>query len=434
MNHNLKQFLHKAQNVSLSEHKKEIIRSRIQEFVEMTPIQVEAKQITKLRSPHYISKFSVLNLSKAVSFALIVLIASGSTMSYASEDTLPGDTFYTVKVNFTEPIQESLALSKEAKLEVKTKQVEKRLTEAQTLLEKNDTNPEKHAEVEVRIEKEIEQITKEIDKLQEKGDVEVILNTTSKLQPVLQAHKEALQEVTGDKLTQIQEATEQKPEEVEEKETKTEVAGNLLETVERKLEEVEEKETKALEKFEELEKDSTQNEKVNQATSKQVEKALKEINQVKEEIEKTTVIQDQSTETQEIESFLDESISSIDKELSQDLKMISVIEAELLLEESKNLYEAGFYTKAYEKAQEALKVTQSLEAGKRIEEIQETIHTQNKVIQEESSEDTPQNTPSETTSTTETKIQVEIESNPNFEEQASQAIQALEAQLVSFNQ
>ncbi len=195
MNQEFKKIINTAKNIRLSEIKKASIRAHVEEFIALTPIR--QPQQSPLRSPFYFSRFTMLHMTKVLSLVLIVLVTGGSTMTLASEKTLPGDVFYTVKVNIKEPLEAKLARTPEAKLEFKTKQVEKRLTEAQILLQKNDTTPSKHKEVEDRVEQKIEEISEGIATLQAEGDVATILATTSKLEPVLQAHKEALEGVVA---------------------------------------------------------------------------------------------------------------------------------------------------------------------------------------------------------------------------------------------
>lgn len=442
MNNNFKKLINTAQNIELSQEKKDSIRMRVESFMEMTPVRISTPNT--LRDRRYISKFSVLNFSKAVSFALIILVAGGSTISYASEDTLPGDTFYTVKVKFTEPIQESLAFSQEAKLEVQTKQIEKRLTEAQTLLEKNDTTPEKHAKVEALVEKQAEEISKSIDKLQEKGDVEAILNTTSKLQPVLKAHKEALEEVSQSKteyeeessiLTTLSEETtennmviettaDQTIEEIQtekDKAQKTEEKStatlNLLQAVERTIEKVEQKETQALEQVEQLEKEGLN---INQVTTKKVEEASKEINDAKETIQKETdQIEVPMNEAQDLDTLIDTSITTLDQNLKSDMRLLSITEAEILLEESKKLFDEGFYKLSLEKAQQALQITEEIQINRKIETLRESIRNiESQTLEEISSKKSEETTPL-----------IETSKSIKVQDQASQAIQALEEQL-----
>lgn len=448
MNNNFKKFIHTSKNIKLSEKRKDLVRGKVVEFVEMNPIRTRNPQ--PLQSPFYLSKFSVLNFSKAVSFALIVLIAGGSTMSYASEDTLPGDLFYTVKVNFTEPIQTSLALSPQAKLEVKTKHVEKRLTEAQILLKNNDTTPQKHAEVEARVERKVSEISKTITKLQEKGDVETILKTTSQLEPVLQAHRQALQDIiqqetqtnaelfsnTSDEetlftITPLSEISDFPAEEIitdiasdvsktnlPAEKSKTEIADTLLRQVEASLVKVEKQEVETLVRIEEF----TQNgsDKASQVATSKVLELSKEIASIKQANQKALDIQSQNSASEntnnDIEMFLDTSISEMNETFKQDIQEIMLIEAEILLEESRQLFEQGLHKEALLKAQEALKLTGGFEISQRLTILKESVTTGqtnqiNTVVQ-----------PPVDISETEKEI-IHIES------QAIQVIQSLEKQL-----
>jgi hypothetical protein len=440
---NFNKLIQSAKHIKLSQEKKDFIRARVENFMDYNPITRTTS------SPFSVPKISVFNFSKAISFALIILVASGGTISYASENTLPGDTLYTVKVNVKEPLEQKLAITPEAKLGVKTKQVEKRLTEAQTLLEKNDTSPEKHKEVEVRVTKQVEEISETITLLQEKGDVETILATTSKLQPVLKAHQEALQEVAHSEDTKIalsKNSSEPEKEietnsfaltenEIETDEnilaigttsttttvsediSKSSLADTLLKTVEKTLLQVEEQETKALESVSELEVNETTKDLITSVTDKKVEEATKEIDQIKNEITEAQNALISPTENkvdQSLEEILASEAEMLETTAKQDATLLTVADAELLLLESKKLFEQGLYKESLEKAQEAIKITATIEANKNIEAAKEAVNTLEVTKQEELT------TPEKTTP---------LENQIKIEDQASQAIQSLENSL-----
>lgn len=453
MSNHLKKLISEAKKINFPFEKKDLIRARIQDFINLTPV---TKNLEPIKSTFYISKFAVLNISKVVSFSLIILLVGGSTMSYASENSLPGDSLYTVKVNIKEPIETKLAFTPQTKLEVKTKQVEKRLSEAQTLIQRNDMSPEKHKEVEVRLEKKVEEISKTIDGLQEKGDVETILLTTSKLQPVLKAHKENLKREVELKKAQetekdiqvslmttmsleIESATEipnenndvsqinilstqASPSISEEKveEDPADFSSTLLKTIERTLLQVEERETKVLETITELEKNNQTNSiNISNVTNKKVEEAAKGINQIKNSIEtKALVVSDENQKSEEI---LIKDIQTIDTELKQDLLTITVAEAELLLAESKNLFEQGLYKESLTKAQEAIKTTATIEVNKKIDAVKD----RESFILEQTSLNTKKLIETQIKSIQKTETTIKIE------EQASQAIKSLENSLNS---
>lgn len=449
MSKELEKLIQSAKQINLSPEKKDLIRARVQDFIELTPI---TKQISKPILSPFVARVSISYFSKAISFALIVLIAGGSTISYASEDTLPGDTLYTVKVNVKEPLEEKLAFSPQAKLEVKTKQVEKRLTEAQTLLQNNDTSPEKHKEVESRVEKQVEEISQTITELQEKGDVETILSTTSKLQPVLKAHQEALKEVAENSSSQVNEEDSETETGItessmrlmtteislsavatetvvvtttsvstgtSESELKSSLADTLLKTVEKTLLQVEEQETKALESVAELEVNETNTELISIVTDKKVEEATKEINQIKDEISQaeSKVTEVNPEEPITAEDTMVQDVQELNDSLKRDATLLTVSDAEILLAESKRLFEQGFYKESLAKAQEAIKITAMIEANKKIDEAKEVI-----MPEEENNISTEQELISEEKATS-------LENQIKIEEQASQAIQSLESSL-----
>jgi hypothetical protein len=443
MSKELEKLIQSAKQITLSPEKKALIRAHIQDFIELTPI---TKSISKPILSPLVSRVSVSYFSKAISFALIVLIAGGSTISYASEDTLPGDTLYTVKVNVKEPLEEKLAFSPQAKLEVKTKQVEKRLTEAQTLLQNNDISPEKHKEVESRVEKQVEEISQTITELQEKGDVETILSTTSKLQPVLKAHQEALQEVAHTSLEKTVEENSEEPLtlsatevslsaiatqttqiantstasiDASEIELKSSLADSLLKTVEKTLLQVEGQETKALESVAELEVNEINTELISTVTDKKVEEATKEINQIKDEISQaeTKIAQENLEQTETTEETLTQDIQELNESLKRDATLLTISDAEMLLAESKKLFDEGFYKESLEKAQEAIKITAMIEANKKIDEAKEIVMPEEQITVLPEKELIPE------------EKMTPLENQIQIEEQASQAIQSLESSL-----
>lgn len=65
--------------------------------------------------------------------ALALFLIVGSGVTYAAEGTLPGDTLYPLKVNFTEEVRSAFTFSKESEASWKTRRAERRLEEAEKL-------------------------------------------------------------------------------------------------------------------------------------------------------------------------------------------------------------------------------------------------------------------------------------------------------------
>ncbi len=195
MNKEIKNFIKRAKLERLSENEKNTLRAKILEFIAYNPIR---GKMPALREKNYISIFEVRSFVKAAAFLLIIaVVAGGSGVSYAAQNSLPGETLYSIKVNVNEAIEEGFARSPEAKVAVQSKKVERRLEEAQTLAKTNKLSADNQKIVIAQIEEHIEELEEGIAALREDGEVELVLETTAKLAPVMEAHKEIL-EKSGD--------------------------------------------------------------------------------------------------------------------------------------------------------------------------------------------------------------------------------------------
>jgi hypothetical protein len=65
--------------------------------------------------------------------AALILLLAGGGVAFAAEATLPGDRLYPVKVEVTEPLRDSLALSSSGKAYLEELKIERRLKEAAKL-------------------------------------------------------------------------------------------------------------------------------------------------------------------------------------------------------------------------------------------------------------------------------------------------------------
>lgn len=192
MKKEFKNFIDNIKNIKLSEKEKAILSSKISEFISFNPIRDKAYIPG---NKNYLSIFEVQYFARATALILIIgIVVGGSGVSYAASDALPGEKLYTVKVNINEKIEESLALTTEAKVVVESKQVERRLEETQTLVKENKLSENAKKIVEKKLDEHIDNLTKDITTLKEDGKVEVVLETTAKLTPVLEVHKEILED------------------------------------------------------------------------------------------------------------------------------------------------------------------------------------------------------------------------------------------------
>lgn len=128
---------------------------------------------------------------------IAVFIISGSGISFAAEGALPGDLLYPVKVTVNEEIRARLAFSDEAKTEWEAARVERRLEEAETLVEQGRLDAEIRVEIEERFEKHAERMRGRIEAFEEGGNVESAAAFGSNLETVLNTHERILEKLAG---------------------------------------------------------------------------------------------------------------------------------------------------------------------------------------------------------------------------------------------
>lgn len=87
---------------------------------------------------------------KIVPLALLGAILCGGTVSFAAENTTPGDALYPIKIHVNEKMRGALALTNDAKASLEAELAEKRLKEAEELKSEDRLTNEKRAELRER--------------------------------------------------------------------------------------------------------------------------------------------------------------------------------------------------------------------------------------------------------------------------------------------
>jgi len=122
---------------------------------------------------------------------LILIIGVGGT-AYASEDALPGDVLYPVKVNISEPIQTALVPSDKGKAAWHAILAERRLEEAAQLAAKGTLTPDTQEEIAANFNEQVDASDENADQLERHGDMLGSLSVRSDLDARLTAHEQIL--------------------------------------------------------------------------------------------------------------------------------------------------------------------------------------------------------------------------------------------------
>lgn len=370
MNKIFRKFIKGVKEIKLSDSEKSVLRSKISEFISFNPIR---DNVSMPKSKNYISIFTVQHFVKGVAFLLVVaIVAGGSGVSYAASSSLPGDKLYNIKVNVNEKIEESLAITPEAKAAVKSKKVERRLEETQTLVKTNKLNETSKKIVEEKLEKHIEELSKEIENLKETGEIDIVLETTAKLTPVLEAHKDKLIEANIKETETLLEKVETTIKNVEEEEKEI-------------ISEVEDKE-EAIEIEEGLESNTEEDQKVDEA-----------LEESKEELEEIS---------ERISSLVESRIESAEDKLSNLKKDVESVKTDIAKIEEEKPTEQSVSTEAEVKTQD--NPTEDLKEKVEVTETKAVNSLMQKAVAPEE-KDTSISTEAETSETSTTKEKIEEE-------------------------
>ena len=175
--------LEKIKKIKLREDEKALIRANLIDRINGRPILSPYKFDF---SPFVlVSNWNRFSLMKVGSFAVLFMFVFGSSLTYASEQSLPGEALYSIKVNVKEEIEIKLASTPEKKANVEKTHIEKRLEEISTLKDEGNLTEENSAIVINEFKERTQDLHNSIDDLQDSGESEVILEITQNLIPTL---------------------------------------------------------------------------------------------------------------------------------------------------------------------------------------------------------------------------------------------------------
>ena len=129
-------------------------------------------------------------LHRPVATALVLVLISGTGVSFAAESSLPGDALYAVKKNITEPVRVALATGAEAKANVQIDLAERRIEEAATLSSEGRLDEATQDELAASFETHAASAAAEVEKIDEDSSARVEL--ASRFETRLAAHEAVL--------------------------------------------------------------------------------------------------------------------------------------------------------------------------------------------------------------------------------------------------
>lgn len=190
--------------IHLNAEEKASMRFRIVKQIELATPYTQRPSIT----PSYKSPFFFPHLAlgrRALAGFVAVLLVGSTGVSFAAENTLPGDILYPVKIHVTEEVRSALTVGSTAKVKWEKDRVVKRVVETEKLIKNKALTPERKKEAEAAIKQQIQNFSDVANS--EKLNPVAVIDATSDLEPTLKAHQEVLLALSSD--TQEEETSTQ---------------------------------------------------------------------------------------------------------------------------------------------------------------------------------------------------------------------------------
>lgn len=197
MNDPFKKLHTKARTVALTPEEKLRIKAAVLQYADTHPISLVRKDefgrqgsgTARKSWPHY-QMLTTKTLTMTV--GLIIAIVLGGGVTFAAEQSLPGDALYTVKTSVNENVQEFLAINTEAKARVNARLAERRLEEAEQLAIKGNLSSEVQVDLRTKFEARSENAQKFIGELTAKNDLDAAASLSSDMEARLKVRSSVL--------------------------------------------------------------------------------------------------------------------------------------------------------------------------------------------------------------------------------------------------
>lgn len=282
----VKQIKRVAKDTHLSVTEKTEMKSLLLQHVKENPPHVSVFHGYSIPTPFSIQNF---RNKKTLSVFVMAGLLMGSTLSFAAENTAPGDLLYPIKVGINEQVRGIVAITPKAKADWEVQLAERRLKEMEKLAIEANISPEIKVLAKQNFTASSERVKSRILKLEEDHDNEDAISTAGTFRDMLRKHEETIdnsdnhkKEIKAKQELSAQSATTTSVQSEKNIEPLKDVREMLRETrdeAEKKHEELKEKYNK------ELNKDSRETPEGNQANKPQMN-SYKENNNSKIDVNK----------------------------------------------------------------------------------------------------------------------------------------------------
>ncbi len=260
-------LLEKANDISLTTEEKTAGASAFRAFMEInTPANVPAESIEstesvktsnvqkpkeKLKSLYTSWDILTMKASREASRALVFIKKNHmaytavvllfaflftSSIAYASQDSLPGDILYPVKIHVHEKIESVLATKTEDKARVAVKHAVNRVKEAETLASEGKIDKENRASIDAAIEKDSSKAEASLARLSDEGKADLAVQISSDYEDSLSIFAKNIENISAKESARVAISVNEKATRITklattmERSNKSEDTNNTIET------------------------------------------------------------------------------------------------------------------------------------------------------------------------------------------------------------
>ncbi len=173
----------KGKQVKLTSREKDEMRFRLLSYTRL-PIRSEYSILSPYLG-HIKNIWNVKAFVKVTAGALILLLVGAGSLTYASEQTLPGDLLYPIKIHVKEEIEVSLASTPVKKVNIQKHRIEKRIDEVRELQKTGELTSEQTETIKEAFVDHARELNNSFDELQTSGQEELVVAVAQDLLPTL---------------------------------------------------------------------------------------------------------------------------------------------------------------------------------------------------------------------------------------------------------
>lgn len=185
----IKKIKNGAKHTRLSAVEKAEMKSVLVRHMKLSPVNSSVLLTRGIPSPFNINNF---RNKKGISILVIGSLLMGGSVSFASENAVPGDALFPVKVHVNENVRGAVAVTPKAKAEWEVRLVERRLEEVEKLATTQNVTPVVQQIAEDNLAQYTKHVEDRIAKFEEDEEDEDAMETASKLSEVFNTHEQVL--------------------------------------------------------------------------------------------------------------------------------------------------------------------------------------------------------------------------------------------------